>query len=115
MVTRLPKEVGAWLAPAAGEGEDGGLARPAQLGRDYLYPAPVPNLPCSAQGPVVFSPRDSSSFIPAPPTIQAQADASSQVDEPSSMPVRLRLMIGTNAAVQLGQTENIPMALSGCH
>lgn len=41
MVSRLPKEVGAWLAPAAGEGEDGGFARPAQLGRDYLYPAPV--------------------------------------------------------------------------
>lgn len=65
MVTRLPKEVGAWLAPAAGEGEVGGLARSAQLGRDYLYPAPVPDLPCSAQGPIVFSPRNgNSSFIP---------------------------------------------------
>jgi hypothetical protein len=81
MVTRLPKEVGAWLALAAGEGEDGGLARPAQLGRDYLYPASVPDLPCSTQGSVVFSPRDSSSSS-QPPTIQAQADASSQVDEP---------------------------------
>lgn len=59
MMARLPKEVEAWLALAAGEGEDRGLARPAQLGRGYLYPAPVPDLPCSAQGPVVFNPRDS--------------------------------------------------------
>lgn len=42
---RLQRAVGTRLAPAAGEGEAEGTARPSQLGRGYLYPAPGPALP----------------------------------------------------------------------
>lgn len=111
-MARLPKEVGAWLALAAGEGEDRGLARPSQLGR-AIY-TQLLSLACPALPKVLLSSAPGTSSW-------ARADGSSQVDG-SQVPLSHRLIRdlsvdpkGRNATLQVGQTENTTTALSSPH
>lgn len=61
-IARLPREVGARLALAAGEGEDGGHCQGVPAGQGLFIPR---SWPCPDQGPCHPPPEDSSSSTPA--------------------------------------------------